>query len=192
MNNLRQLTLVTIAIMRQKYYLLLFVFIWLATLWIFMYFTSFDVFIYVFQNPSLDIWSKIIFALESITNIFKNITNPLAFSIILFSLLAAVNILIMTYLLRNKTKARVDKRTSAATVAALVGSHCVTCGGSLLAPVLTALAGSGAYFSSARANWGLVISLLVNAFGMILIIHSTGRLAKRAAELTGLLVSRTA
>lgn len=85
----------------------------------------------------------------------------------------------LIYALRQREK--VNTKSKGATVAALAGSHCVACGGSLLAPVVTALSGGGAYISVARANTVLLIVLVINVIAIALIAHATISIAYKTA-----------
>ena len=57
------------------------------------------------------------------------------------------------------------------------GSHCIACGGSFLAPFITTLAGSGAYFSGARVNTAIAISVFINAVAILFVGYTTLKLA---------------
>lgn len=153
---------------------------WIFTLWLFTYLISLNLFSYIFSNPTLTFAEKIGFVFQSFTNTFSNLDDPRSLSLAIFSFLATVNILLMVRLFRERRSKKGLTKTGSATVVTLIGSHCVACGGSLLAPFITTLAGSGATFSSARITTGIVVSTLINIVGIILITRSTIQLVRRS------------
>lgn len=156
---------------------------WIGILWLFTYLLSTTLFSYVFANPTLSFSQKTSFLFQSFTNTFSNFNDPRALSLGIFSFLATVNILLMIRLFRERRNKQDLTKTGGATVVALIGSHCVACGGSLLAPLITALAGSGSVFSAARITTGIVVSTLINIVGIILISRSTMQLVRRSQVL---------
>lgn len=153
--------------------------IWIATLWIFQYVTSFTVFADVLSNAALNGFEKLIFFLESITNLFRYIPDPRATSIIVFSFIAAVNFFLMIRAYRQKQLNKKKQAQTASAIGALVGMHCVACGGSLLAPLVTTIAGSGAFFSSSRIQTGIYISVFINVVAIIFITKATLKMARK-------------
>ena len=87
----------------------------------------------------------------------------------------------LIHLLRNRQSVRLKNVGGAGSVAAIVGSHCIACGGSLLAPFISVIAGSGAFFSAARINTAITISVLINVIAIILIVRSTLKVASHTA-----------
>ena len=182
MNKLRIAARVSRSVLSHQGYLGGFIFIWLVTLWLFNYLTSLDLFGYVFSNQALTAAGKIRFLIDSMLGILSKPTEPRAFSIIIFSLLASLNIILMVHLIRHRAQVRIARVSHAGAVAAMVGAHCVACGGSLLAPVLTSLAGTSAYFSSSRIGWGIWLAVIINVVGIILIGRSTVKVANQTAK----------
>ncbi len=167
-------------IMWGKPYRYLLLPLWISTLWLFTYLINLNLFVYIFSNPTLSFSEKVSFVVQSFTNTFANLTDPRPLSLAIFSFLATVNILLMIRLYRERRSKKDLTATGSATVVTLIGSHCVACGGSLLAPFITALAGSGSVFSSARITTGIVVSTLINIVGIILITRSTIQLVRRS------------
>ncbi len=153
---------------------------WIFMLWLFTYLVNLNLFIYIFSTPTFTFAEKIAFVFQSFSNSFANLDDPRSLSLAIFSLLATVNILLMVRLFRERRSKKGLTKTGSATAVTLIGSHCVTCGGSLLAPFITALAGSGSVFSSARITTGIVVSTLINIVGIILITRSTIQLVRRS------------
>ncbi|HIA91611.1 TPA: hypothetical protein EYO12_00655 [Candidatus Saccharibacteria bacterium] len=153
--------------------------IWIGTLWIFQYATSFSLFSHILTNNALNIFEKLSFFLDSITNLFRYSSDPRAASIIVFSFIAAINFFLMVRAYRNKQAIKNKRAGTASTLGALIGTHCVACGGSLLAPLVTTIAGSGAYFSSSRIQTGIFISVFINAIAIVFITKATIKMAKK-------------
>jgi len=153
---------------------------WVATLWLFTYLISLNLFSYILSNPTLTFAEKIGFVFQSFANTLANLDDPRSLSLAIFSFLATVNILLMVRLFRERKSKKGLAKTGSASVVTLIGSHCVACGGSLLAPFIAALAGSGAVFSSARITTGIVVSTLINIVGIILITRSTVQLVRKS------------
>lgn len=153
---------------------------WITVLWLFTYLLNLNLFGYIFANTALSFVDKLAFVFQSFANTFANLDNPRSLSLAVFSFLATVNILLMVRLFRERRSKAGLTKTGSATVVALIGSHCVACGGSLLAPFITALAGSGSVFSSARITTGIIVSTLINIVGIVLITRSTIQLVRRS------------
>ena len=64
-------------------------------------------------------------------------------------------------------------------VGAIVGSHCIACGGTFIAPLVTTIAGSGAYFSAERINTAVTISVVINAIAILFVGRATLKLANQ-------------
>jgi len=153
-------------------------FLWLATLWSFFYITNLGLFNEILNNSQLSGYEKFSFLLESFTNIFRFITDPKVLSVVVFSLIAAINLKLMWAVIKRRQR-RGLAGSSVGSGVALIGSHCLACGGSLLAPFITTLAGSGAYFSSARITTAIYLSIVINLVGVVVIGFATVRLARQ-------------
>jgi len=161
--------------------------IWLVTLWIFFYVTNISLFSEILQNPVLSVFDKISFLLNSFSNIFRYLDDPRVLSIVIFSFIAAVNFILMWAVFkRRKNAARSSVSSAVGSGAALIGSHCIACGGSLVAPFITTLAGSGAFFSAARVNTAIIISVTVNIVGIIVIGLATRKMIRQEIKLEGM------
>ncbi len=156
---------------------------WISMLWLFTYLLNLNLFSYIFLNPTLTFGKKIGFVFQSFTNTFASLDDPRSLSLAIFSFLATVNILLMVRLFRERKRKKGLTKTGSATVVTLIGSHCIACGGSLFAPFITALAGSGATFSTTRITTGIFVSTLINIVGIILITRSTIQLVRRSQDL---------
>lgn len=173
-----KVTLLFIFLLIRKRWLL-FLFIWLASLWLFLYLTSLDLFFYVISSPTFAGFEKVQFLLGSVGSIFRNLNDPRALSLLVFSFVASVNILLMLLSLRRRKSASGSGKSAVGSVTAIVGSHCLACGGSFAAPLITTLAGSGAFFSAERVNTAITLSVMVNIIGILLVGWGTLKLAKQ-------------
>ena len=170
---------VLLHILKKPSYVLLGISMYPLLLWLFIYLTNLNLFLHVWRETSLATIEKWQFLLGSITNVFTRLPDPLATSIVIFAGLATLNIVTLVYTLRQRSKVDIRSSGGAATVA-VVGSHCMACGGAILAPVITALSGSGAFISAARANTAIFVSLSINLLAIMVILHATLKLASRA------------
>lgn len=170
------------SILGNPSYATLAVLLYPLVVWLFVYVTNLNAFIYILGSDSMLLGEKLLFVAASILNVFIHIGDPLAFSIALFSAVATINLVVLIYLLRRQGKVK-PKGASGAAVG-LVGAHCIACGGSLLAPVVTAVAGSGAYISAARADVATTIALSINLAAFVLIAHATLKLASKVGGRT--------
>lgn len=163
------------------------------TLWIFFYITNITLFSEVLGNPVLSAYDKFDFLLDSFLNIFRYMDDPRVLSIIIFSFIAAVNFILMWAVFKRKEdRAKSSISSTVGSGAALIGSHCIACGGSLIAPFITTLAGSGAFFSTARVNTGIFISVLVNIVGIIVIGFATRKMIRQEIKVERLIHGQAA
>ncbi|MEX0749054.1 MAG: hypothetical protein WD467_01815 [Candidatus Saccharimonadales bacterium] len=160
-------------------YLLLAALLYPPVLWLFTYLSNLNLFIYVMRANFLSGRDKIEFLLSSFTNVFANLNDPLALSIVIFAGFATLNLVMLSYAIKMNRRISGAKSSSAAALT-LAGSHCIACGGSLLAPILTALSGSGAYISATRANTTVLLVVSINIIAILIIVHATLTLAQRS------------
>jgi hypothetical protein len=173
----------TVSVIKKPRYLVLLFFTWILSLWLFVYITNLNLFYYIWVSSGLTLGEKASFTVDSFTSILTSLSNLVALSIFIFSFFAALNITMLIHLLRNRQKLKLRSVGGTGSVAALVGSHCIACGGSLLAPFISVIAGSGAFFSVARINTAITISVLINIVAIILIARSTLKIASHTAML---------
>ena len=148
--------------------------------WLFVYVTNLNAFMYILGSEVMTSGEKLLFIVASMLNVFIHIGDPLALSIALFSAVATLNLVVLIYVLRRQ--GRVKSRGSGGAIVGVVGAHCIACGGSFLAPIITALAGSGAYISAARAETATMLALSVNILAFVLILHATLKLASKVRK----------
>ncbi|HSH55473.1 MAG TPA: hypothetical protein VK983_01445 [Candidatus Limnocylindrales bacterium] len=171
------------AVIRQvlgsKPYLLRFVLIWFATVTVFIWLININLLAYILTSPVLGAAGKLSFIASAYANYFKYLNNPVALSSVIFSLLVALNFTLLIYLWREgKRKSKMVKSNAGAFVA-MLGSHCISCGTSLVAPLITAVAGPSTYFSVERANAGILLATAANTLGIALVLWSIHKIVGR-------------
>lgn len=168
-----------LTVKRYTFYLLL---IWFATVTVFIWLVNLNLLSYILSSPLLTSAGKAIFVIEAYFNYFRYLDNPVALSSIIFSFLVALNFTLIVFLWKQTKKRSSSLGTNAGTFVAMVGSHCISCGTSLIAPLVTAFAGSGAFFSAERAFAGQAISTVANILGIALVVWSIRTVTHRIRE----------
>lgn len=126
----------------------------------------------LFNQPFLNLSERLAEVLSLYTNTFRFLFEPITFSIILLSVVLALNFQIIRFIRRHNQAARGRLRS---TMTMLVGGHCVACGGSLLAPLVSLFTGSGAYFSSERYFKIQALTLALNLIAILIALVSMAR-----------------
>ena len=166
-------------ILSRPRYLLWFIGSWFTTVTLFIWAINLNLLSYVLASPDLTASGKLTFILSAYGNYFRYIDNPIAFTSIIFSLLVAVNLTLLWYVWRETHQtARLTKQNSGALVA-MLGAHCLSCGTSLIAPLISAFAGSGAFISAGRANVSTIFATAANTLGIILIMWSISKVMQQ-------------
>ena len=172
-------------ILKRRPYFRYFLLLWFITISIFLWLVNVNLLAYILSSPILTPIGKINFILDTYFDFFT-IDNPVSLSRLAFSLLLAINLTLLVFLWRvGKQRLGAVKSNSGALVA-MIGSHCVACGTSLVAPLITALAGSGAYFSAERFAATQLLATGANILGICFILWSIRGIAKRI-NMSGLL-----
>lgn len=165
-------------ILKRRPYFFYFILLWIFTVSIFIWLININLLAYILASPVLTPVGKIDYIFDIYISFFK-LDNPVSLSRAVFSLLLAVNLMLLVFLWRTgKQRQRAVKSNSGALVA-VIGSHCIACGTSLVAPVVTALAGSGAYFSAERFATTQLLATGANVLGIVLIVWSIKGVARR-------------
>lgn len=165
-----------------KKYSLYFLLIWFITVTVFIWLINLNLLSYIIGSPLLTVVGKAVFVIEAYLNYFRYLDNPVALSSIVFSFLVALNFTLIVYLWKQAKKRSASVGTNAGAFVAMVGSHCISCGTSLVAPLVTAFAGSGAFFSAERAFAGQAISTAANLLGIALVVWSIRSVSQRIRQ----------
>lgn len=180
---------VTKRVLEQWHYLIRFLLLWFATVTIFIWLINVNLLAYILSSPALDIAGKLEFISSAYVNYFKYLDNPVALSSVIFSLLVALNFTLLVFLWREGKRRNAMATSNAGAFTAMIGSHCISYGTSLVAPLITAVAGPSAYFSAERANAGQLLATAANVLGICIVLWSIHYVAKRIRE-TGIVASR--
>lgn len=173
-------------VLGQKPYFRYFLWLWFATVSLFLWVVKINLLVYIASSPILTFVDKIDYILDAYVN-FLRIDNPVALSRIVLSLLLAVSLTLMVYVWQTGEQRREAAKGNGGALVAMVSMHCVACGTSLAAPLITALAGSGAYyFSTERYEATQIVGTGANILGIIIVLWAISGMIKRIA-LSGLL-----
>lgn len=176
---------VTQQILKRKAYFRYLLLLWFSSVSIFLWLVNINLLAYILVSPVLSVADK----LDIIFNVyisFFTINDLFTLSRVVLSLLVAVNFTLMVFLWKAGRQRSVVVKNNSGALVAMIGSHCVACGTSLLAPLVTALAGSGTYLSSERFAATQLLATGVNILAIVLVIWSAEGIARRIA-LSGLL-----
>lgn len=168
-------------ILWQKRYFRYFLILWFLTITTFLWLINVNLLIYILSQPVLTVFGKLQFIASTYRSFFI-FTNPIALSRFVFSLLLAINLtlLLFAWFATRQRKGMISSNSGS--LAAMVGSHCISCGTSLVAPLITVLSGSGAYFSAERASSTVLLATGANILGIILVTWSIKGIAARIRE----------
>ena len=170
---------VTKRVLAQRPYLVRFLLLWFATVTTFIWLININLLAYILSSPVLSGSGKVAFIASTYVNFFKYLDNPVALSSAVFSLLVALNFTLLLFLWKEGKRRKIMSTSNAGAFAAMIGSHCISCGTSLVAPLITAVAGPSAYFSAERATTGLLFATAANVLGIALVLWSIHQVAKR-------------
>jgi hypothetical protein len=129
----------------------------------------------MFNQPILTIPERFVEIFSLYGNSLRFLLEPVTFSIVMLSVVLALNFLVIRFVRRHdeRTKGRLG-----GTVSMLISSHCVACGGSLLAPVVSLIGGTGTYFSSERYVRLQLVTIILNLVAMAIALRSMSRAGK--------------
>lgn len=170
-------------------YMSLLVICWAGVLTLFLLLSRSSVIVHVLTSNQYDGPGKLGFLASVYLNFFIYIASPVVFTAVIFTLLAGLNITLLIYLTRIMQRQASNKGTVGA-AGALLASHVLSCGSSLLAPFFSALAGSGAYNDPGRLQVAGIFGLVLNVVGLILILRSTASVARHINGLPPVTASR--
>lgn len=126
----------------------------------------------LFNQPILTVPERLALVFSLYGNSFRFLLEPITFSIMVLSIVLALNFLVIRFVRRHNSAAKGRLKS---TVSMLISSHCVACGGSLLAPVVSLISGTGAYFSSDRYLKLQLFTISLNLIAMTIALRSMKR-----------------
>ncbi|MBA3757511.1 hypothetical protein H0X09_01445 [Candidatus Saccharibacteria bacterium] len=175
-------------ILKRRPYFRYFLLFWFIAISIFLWLVNINLLAYILSSPSLTTVGKFGFIFDTYITFF-NIGNPVNLSRLVFSLLLAINLMLLVFMWRSSKQRLGAVKSNSGALVAMVGSHCVSCGTSIVAPLVTALAGSGAYFSAERFAATQLLATGANILGIILIAWSIRGINRRIVS-SGLLIPK--
>lgn len=132
----------------------------------------------VISSPRLDIGEKLAFMSGIFGGLATNFDAGQAISLVVFAVLSGINLALLVYILRHgHASAAAGGTNFLAALAALIGSGCAVCGGSILTPLLGV---AGATFSVAAVR---TIGTAANIIGILLLVFSIYGLGKAVAQI---------
>lgn len=137
------------------------------------------------NQPILTIPERLALVFSLYGNSFRFLLEPVTFSIIVLSVVLALNFLVIRFIRRYNQAAKGRLRS---TITMLVSGHCVACGGSLIAPLASLLTGTGSYFSSDRYLKIQLLTISLNLLAMAIAIWSMKRASKTVNTILASLV----
>ena len=179
---IRNITTASKVVFRDKGYFGVLALSWVITLTLFLLISRSSVLAYVLLGGQFDAAGKLTFMAQIYTNFFAYIASPIVFTAFVFTALAALNVTLLVYMTR-KMQRRVSGKGSLGAAGAVIMSHVLSCGSSLLAPFFSALAGSSAYNDPGRLQVAAVFGVFLNLVGLVLILRSTAGVARHINEM---------
>lgn len=138
----------------------------------------------LFNQPILSIAERLVLIFSLYGNSLRFLFEPVTFSIVLLSIVIALNFQLIRFVRRHQLQAGGRFKS---TITILISGHCVACGGSLLAPLISLFTGTGSYFSGERYMKIQIVTVALNLVAMYIAYRSM----KKAAS-TVLLLTQTA
>jgi len=135
----------------------------------------------LFNQPILSIPERLALVLSLYGNSLRFLFEPVTFSIMVLSIVIALNFQIIRFIRRHQLQAGGRFKS---TVTILISGHCVACGGSLLAPLISLFTGTGSYFSSERYFKIQVVTVAINLIAMYIAYRSMKKAAGPVLLLT--------
>ncbi|PLS81791.1 hypothetical protein CYG49_01460 [Candidatus Saccharibacteria bacterium] len=175
-------------ILKQRRYFLSFLLLWFITISVLLWLVNINLLAFILTSPVLTLADKLDFIFDAYINFFT-INNPINLSRFIFSVLLAINLTLLVFLWQVGSQRLGFVKSNSGALVVIIGSNCVACGTSIVAPLVTAIAGSGAYFSAERFAATQLIVTAANILGIVLIVWSIKGIARRIVS-SGLLTPK--
>jgi hypothetical protein len=133
-----------------------------------MWSLNLDLVSYIIFDAPLTVVEKIQFFATSYRDLFTTYESTQAMSMLLFMILFGLNISLLVYVIRNQGFSSATGKSSAGgLLVAVLGSGCLACGTSLLAPLLATFGAVSGAFMAELAKWLLWVGSLFIIFSII-------------------------
>ena len=161
---------------------------WLVVLVLFLWLPRINLLSYILTQAPLSIGGKLGFIWDDLTRVVSSLTNPIVLSMVVFSVLTALSIALLIFMVRTSkrmnTNYHANKKSLGGVATAAIGSHVLSCGGTLLlAPLFPALSGSGSVLGGTGANINLWLGTSANLIGITLVLIAINRTSRDMAKM---------
>lgn len=136
-----------------------------------------------FNQPLLSPLDKLGFLTDIYASVIRFFFEPVTFSIFILSVVLAVNFQVIRFM-RNVTKS--TKGRVAGTLTMLISSHCIACGGSLLAPLISLVGGTGGSYIGAGYSRLQMLTIGLNVLAIMIALRSIYKAAPTLIRITSI------
>lgn len=183
------MSLLLIRIMLERPgYKLRFLLVWIIIFVLFIWLPRINLLSYILIQSPMSFNEKASFMARDIGQLVVSLINPIVLSMLLFTLLAALSIMLIIFSIRTGKllnacsgghgKGHVSVATSA------IGAHILHCGGTLiLAPIFPALSGSATIAGGTGATVNLWLGTAANIVGILLVLRAINKTSKDMATM---------
>lgn len=167
---------------------LLFTMLIFIALTVFLWFPQINLLYYIIAQAPLSSLGKVYFVVNYYPRVLTNITNPVVFTMVIFSILTAVSILLLVFMIQTSNKMHTHRNTHArvysGAAAVAVGAHILSCGGTLLlASVFPAISGASTIFGGRGVVINSWLSTSANIIGITIIIYLINKLTRETVHI---------
>lgn len=173
-------------VLKPLNYKLLLLLIWFLVITLFLWLPQVNLLAYIFTQAPMDTASKFGFFIEYYGRVLSGIGNPIILSLIIFSILTALSVVLLIYLIRNSKGSGSHYHGSgkaySGVAAAAVGSHILSCGGTLfLASLFPAFSSSSTIIGGSGVVINIWMSTVANLIGISIVLYTINKLSKAIA-----------
>lgn len=170
--------------------------VWLIVLFLFLWLPRINLLAYIFFEAPISFGAKLAYVFKDFGQLITSISNPVILSMFIFSFLTALSIVLLVFMVRTgrllQVKSNSQKKAYSGVGVAAIGSHILSCGGTLLlAPLFPALIGSNEFLGSRGANINLWLATSANLIGIALVIFAISRTGSHIAKMVNTTSSRS-
>lgn len=170
-------------VLRKPGYKLLLLGTWIAVFTIFLWLPQVNLLAYIVTEAPLGFIDKMSFLLGYYSRILTEITHPIVLTMFVFSILTAVSIVLLIFMLRIARQAQMNAelhgKAYAATAGSVFGSHLLSCGGTiLLAQLFPALSGSSAMLGGSGSTANTWLAVTANLVGIAIVVYTIRKISK--------------
>lgn len=170
-------------VLSQPGYKTLLVLVWFLVITLFLWLPQLNLLAYIFTQAPIDTTSKLSFFFEYYGRVLSGISNPIIFSLITFSVLTALSIVLLVYLVRasraSSSHFHGTGKAYSGVAAAAVGSHVLSCGGTLLlASLFPAFSGTSTIIGGSGVTINIWLSTTANLIGTGIVLYTIRKISK--------------